>query len=226
MDSLIDFISFVESYMGTPLPKGKNLRVDEEGSIEAMRFLQRLVYEHSVMPPRITSNEAQQLFLSGNLGVLTAASSLLAFTQSNLPYTMTVWHLPRTEQVRPLIAGTCLVIMDGSGVGTGRIMRFIEHLMSFESMVAWHTHTGTPAVRTSVQESIDLLIFYEDNPNYTTPIIELEQGSIFAPSFDYLEANIVMKEALARIMLNQAGPGPVLRDAQTKLERLVGEGSD
>lgn len=221
MDGLIDFIAYVESYTGRPLAGQGRLQVDGEGSIEAMRFLQRLVYEHRLMPPRITLNEAQQLFLSSNLGIMTAASSLLAFNQSTLPYNMTVWHLPRTGQVRPLITGNCLVVMRDSGVGVNRVMHFIEHLVSRDNIIKWHTHTGTPAVRTSVQDSIDLLIFYEENPNYTTPIIELEQGRIFTPSFDYLEANIVMKEALARIMLNNADPGPVLRDAQAKLDRLL-----
>jgi ABC-type glycerol-3-phosphate transport system substrate-binding protein len=225
MDSLVDFITYVESYTGAPLPGGERLRVDSEGSIEAMRFLQQLVYEHRLMPPRITLNEAQQLFLSGNLGIMAASGSLLAFNQSNLPYTMTVWHYPRTGRARPLITGDCLVVMKDSGVNTNTIMQVIEHLMSFDSIIRWHTHTGTPAVRTSVQDSLDLLIFYEENPNYTTPIIELGQGRIFNPSFDYLEANIVMKEALARIMLNNADPGPVLRDAQAKLDRLLEAGA-
>lgn len=232
MDSLTDFITYVESYTGSPLPAGggtpggdgtpggQRLRVDGEGSIEAMRFLQRLVYEHRLMPPRITLNEAQQLFLSGNLGIMAASGSLLAFNQSNLPYTMNVWHLPRTERVRPLITGDCLVVMKDSGVDTNTVIQVIEHLMSFDSIIRWHTHTGTPAVRTSVQDSLDLLIFYEENPNYTTPIIELGEGRIFNPSYDYLEANIVMKEALARIMLHNDDPGPVLRDAQAKLDRL------
>lgn len=220
MENLIHFTAYVESFTGEPLYRNGRLKVDGEGAVQAMRFLQDLVYGQKLMPPRITAAEAQQLFLSGNMGILTAPSSLLAFHQSNLPFNMTVWHLPYQEPVRPLITGYCLVVMNNANVDTNLVMHFIEHMTSYSSIIKWHTHTGTPAIRNSAKGSIDLLIFYEENPQYTAPIIELERGRIYNPDFDFLQYNIIIKDALARIMLNNGDPGRILQEVQQRFERI------
>jgi ABC-type glycerol-3-phosphate transport system substrate-binding protein len=173
------------------------------------------------MPPKLTTDEADQLFLSGNLGILMESSARLVFTQTNLPYNLTVWSLPLADGQMPLSSGSCLAIST-DGIGRGReIFDVIEHLTSFENTIQWHTHTGSPAILNSAKRSLDLLIFYEENPNYMTPIIDIERGRIFAPRFDLYAVDSIMKNALEKIMVSGEDPARVLDRAQRELDLML-----
>jgi ABC-type glycerol-3-phosphate transport system substrate-binding protein len=223
MENLIHFTAFVESFTGeSPFDGEGHLRIDRDDIAEAMTYLQNLVYEREIMPPKITRSEAEQIFLSGRLGVMMGTSARLVYTQSNLPYNMDVWHLPHPRNTSPIITGSCLTVLTGEPARREPVLEFIDYLTSYESIIKWHTHTGAPAVRNSVKDSIDLLIFYEDNPNYTTSVVELEQGVLFNPRLDYLSVNNVVKKLLAEILLNRRNPAEALHDAQEKLDHLDG----
>jgi multiple sugar transport system substrate-binding protein len=222
MESLAHFISFVESYAGSSIFEGDRIVVDGDGAISAMRFLQNAVYEKGLMPSKITIEEGTQMFLSGNLGLMLGSSSTLVYTKSNLPYDLNVWHLPSWEKVGPRVFGSCLAIVRSNTRREREAFRFIEYLVDYDRAIKWHTNTGDPAIRSSVKESLDLLIFYEENPNYMASVIELESGVIFAPSFDYFKVNDIIKSALAEIMVNRQDPESVLKGAQAKIDELGG----
>jgi len=220
IESTLHFVSFVKSYTGkSPFTDGK-LTLYSPENVTAMRFLQNLVFKYQYMPPKMTIGEAEQMFLSGNLGILMASSDSLVYMKSNLPYDLTQWHLPSAHNAPPTVSGSCLALLKSNAKRENYAFRFLEYLTSYESIVKWHTHTGTPAIRTSVKDSIDLLIFYEDNPNYTTATIEMEKGDIFNPSFDYFAVNTVVKNALDKILINGEKPSRVLEEAQLEVNRI------
>ncbi|GAJ01024.1 unnamed protein product, partial [marine sediment metagenome] len=173
IESTAQFISFIQSYTGKPVLQNGKITINTAEVKEAMTFLRQLVYLNEIMPSKITAYEAEGLFLSGNLGIMLAQSSMLVYTESQLAYDLNVWHLPSGKSIAPIITGTCLAILK-SGIKREReAFKFIEYLVDYENAIKWHTHTGTPAIRTSAKESLDLLIFYEESPNHMTSAIEL-----------------------------------------------------
>jgi len=220
METTTQFISFVESYTGQLIYRDEHLIVNDKKTIEAMSYLQQLVYSHSLMPPRITMQEGEQLFLSGKLGMMIAPSSMLVYTQSNLPYSLGVWHMPAPGGIKPLITGLCLALIKSNTKREKEAFAFLEYLLSSENILKWHTHTGDPAIRMDVKNSLDLLVFYEENPNYTTPVIDLERGRVFNPRVDYITLNKIIKTALERIMINREEPAAVLTDTQGQIDTL------
>ncbi len=220
MESTFNFVSFIKSYTGkSPLMDGK-LTLNSPETVTAMRFLQDLIFTYHYMPPKMTISDAEQMFLSGNLGILMASSDSLVYMKSNLPYDLTLWHLPSAYNASTTVYGMCLALLKSNEERENDAFKFVDYLTSYESIVKWHTHTGTPAIRTSVKDSIDLLVFYEDNPNYTTATIEMEKGDIFNPSFDYFAVNTVVKNALDKILINGEDPGPILKGAQQEVDRI------
>jgi len=222
METAFHFISFVQSYTGKSVFHDQKLVINTEAVIYAMTYLQELVFQYGLMPPKMTSNEGDQIFLSGNLGIIMASSSMLVYTESNLPYNLTVWHLPLSGRALPAVYGLCLAVIKSNTKREIDALKFIEYMMSYNSIVKWHTHTGTPAVLTSVKESIDLLICYEENPNYMTSVIETEKGAIINPGFVYLNINKIIKNALEEIMINGNPPGEILDRAQKEIDTLQG----
>jgi ABC-type glycerol-3-phosphate transport system substrate-binding protein len=220
MENLHQFIAFVESYSGQPVLRGNNLIVNSPESIEAMRALQDFVYDQEFMPPKLTSTEAEQIFLSGNLGIMMSSSSRLVFTQTHLPYNLTVWNLPYNKNTRHRVSGASLAITS-TGLQRGHeIFRFLEYLVNFESSVKWHTRTGAPPIRNSAKESLDLLIFYEENPNYMTPIIDLERGVLLSPRFNFYAMDSLMRSALEEILIKGVDPEKILNHVQQELNLL------
>ena len=116
------------------------------------------------------------------------------------------------------VFGTCLAIVRSNAKREREAFKFIEYIVDYEQAIKWHTHTGNPAIRSSVKKSLDLLIFYEENPNYMTSVIELESGRVFTPSFDYFSVSDVIKNALEEIMVNKEDPEAVLNRAQNTID--------
>ena len=220
MNTLQDFISFVESYTGKPVIENEKITIYTDEIISAMNFLQDLVYQFRFMPAKISVDEGENLFLSGNLGILFASSSMLVYTESNLPYDMNVWHLPSHKNIVPVVSGSCLGLLKSNTKKEREAFKFLEYLTEFENAVKWHTHSGNPAIRSSVKQSLDLLIFYEDNPNHMSPAIELDKGKIFNLGSEYLNINLIMKKALEEIMINGEDPEKILYGAQNEIDRL------
>jgi len=222
METITQFISFTESYTGTSVFQDQSLVINTEEVISAMDFLQSAVYQEKVMPSKMTIDEGTQMFLSGNLGIMLGSSSMLVYTESNLPYDLNVWHLPSWEKIKPTVNGTCLAIIKSNTKREREAFNFVEYLVDYDSAIKWHTHTGNPAIRSSVKESLDLLIFYEESPNYMASVIELEKGKIFNPSFDYININGIIKNALEEIMVNGEDPEKILNEAQSELDKYQG----
>ena len=172
------------------------------------------MFENGFIPPKVTREEAEQMFLSGRLGMMMAPSSMLVYTQSTLPYNLTVWRLPGSGE--PVTAGLSLCVT--SQQGGGPAYGFIEHLLSYENSIKWHTNTGDPSVRTSAKGSLDLLIFYEENPNYTTPVIEVERGRPLSSIDGYFEIDTIVARALQKAMIGEEDPEAVLQEAQSLIE--------
>lgn len=215
-----DFIAFVESYTGEKLLQQGRMAVYSPGTVRAMRFLQRAVYEEGLMPSRLGTDEGVGLFLAGDLGIMLRPSSMLVYIESNLPYDMNVWHLPNWEQAGPSVFGKCLAVVRSDAKKERDAFRFIEWLVDYEQAINWHTHTGSPAIRSSVKESLDLLIFYEENPNYMTSTVEIESGSVFRPSYDYFAVSGIIEHALESIMVNGEDPEATLKKAQEEIDAL------
>jgi ABC-type glycerol-3-phosphate transport system substrate-binding protein len=221
MENLKQFIAYVEGYSGRRVLAEKRLTVNSPEAVAAMTALQDLVYRHEYMPPKLTSSEAEQMFLSGNLGLMMGSSSQLVFMQTNLPYNLTVWGLPFTGASPHNGTGSCLAVTS-EGIKRGRdVFSIIEHLVNYQNAIEWHTHTGSPAILNSARNSLDLLIFYEENPNYLTPLIELERGLIFAPRFDAYGLNSLMRSALDRIMIGGEDPARILDETQAQIDVLL-----
>jgi ABC-type glycerol-3-phosphate transport system substrate-binding protein len=221
MDTLSHFITYVESYSGIRVVEDQRLTVFSPESVEAMRTLQDMVFDYQVMPPKLTSTEADQLFLSGNLGIQMGKSSKLVYTQTNLPYNLTVWNLPFTKDQPPLLGGSCLAVTSSGLKRVRDVFRLVDFLLNYENSIKWHTRTGSPAILQSARESIDLLIFYEENPNYMTSIIALDRGTVFAPRYDYYSIDSVMRGALDRIMINGEDPYQILSELQGELDLMI-----
>lgn len=220
MENASDFIAFVESYTGETLMRGDRAVVYSKGSVQAMRFLQRAVYTEGLMPPRLSTDEGVGLFLAGDLGIMLRPSTMLVYIESNLPYDMNVWHLPSWETVGPSVFGKCLAVVRSNQKKEREAFRFIEWLVGYERAINWHTHTGSPAIRSTVKESLDLLIFYEDNPNYMTSTVEIESGTVFRPSYDYFAVSGIIEHALESIMVNVEDPDAALKKAQEAIDAL------
>ncbi len=220
MEKATDFIAFVESYTGEKLLKQERMVVYSPSSVRAMRFLQQAVYKERLMPSRLSTDEGVGMFLAGDLGIMLRPSSMLVYIESNLPYDMNVWHLPSWEKAGPSVFGKCLAVVRSNPRKEKEAFRFVEWLVGYEQAINWHTHTGSPAIRSSVKESLDLLIFYEDNPNYMTSTVEIESGSMFHPSYDYFAVSGIIEHALESIMVNGEDPDAALKKAQEEIDAL------
>jgi ABC-type glycerol-3-phosphate transport system substrate-binding protein len=230
METAAQFVAFVQSYTGTQVYRGGRMLVDAPETAEAMKYLQDLVFVLKEMPPRITVDEGVGLFLAGNLGMMLASSSLLVYTESNLPYDMGVWHLPGKKTSPPAAMGYCLALVRTSPKREREAYRFVDYMTSQQSSIKWHTHSGSPAIRTSVRDSIDLLIFYEDSPNHMSSTIELDRARVYNPpldflraskkSFDYFGFTRTLKKALEEIMINGGNPAEILGAAQREIDSL------
>jgi sn-glycerol 3-phosphate transport system substrate-binding protein len=230
METAAQFVAFVQSYTGAPVSRGGRMVVDTPANADAMKYLQDLVFVRKEMPPRITVDEGVSLFLSGNVGIMLASSSLLVYTETNLPYDMGVWHLPGKKSSPPAAMGYCLSLVKGTPKREREAYRFVDFMTNPQSSIKWHTRTGSPANRTSIRQSIDLIIFYEENPNHTSSIVELDRARVYNPPldflrqngriFDYLGFNRVLKKALESIMINGENPSEVLRAAQREIDAL------
>jgi ABC-type glycerol-3-phosphate transport system substrate-binding protein len=220
LESASQFITFVESFTGESIIRDGRVVVNTEGAVSAMRFLQKAVYEQDLMPSRLTTDEGIQMFLSGNLGLMLGSSSMLVYTESNLPYDLNVWHLPAWEKAGPTVFGKCLAVVSSTPKREKEAYRFIEWLVDYERAIKWHTHTGNPAIRSSVKESLDLLIFYEENPNHMASVIEIESGSVFRPPYDYFTVSGIIEDAIEAIMVNGEDPGKTLAGAQNEIDGL------
>ena len=130
MNTLQDFISFVESYTGKPVIENEKITIYTDEIISAMNFLQDLVYQFRFMPAKISVDEGENLFLSGNLGILFASSSMLVYTESNLPYDMNVWHLPSHKNIVPVVSGSCLGLLKSNTKKEREAFKFIEYLQN------------------------------------------------------------------------------------------------
>jgi len=220
VETAVQFISFTQSYTGKPVIENGNISVNTDEAIEAMRFLQQLVYKDEIMPAKATIDEGEGLFLSGNLGIMMASSAMLVHTESKLPYDLNVWNLPDRKETAPTIEGTCLAILESDPKREKDVFKFAEYLVEYDNTIKWHTHTGSPSIRTSVKKSLDLLIFYEDNPNHMTSAIELEKGEVFNPDSGFLSVDDIIKKALEKIMINGEDPEDILNAAQTEIDKL------
>jgi len=226
MESAAQFVAFVQSYSGKPVFRGREIRIDAPETAAAMEALQSAVFVKGFMPPRITAEEAEGLFLSGNLGLMVASSAALVYTETNLPYDLGVWHLPAKKAAPPVATGSCLSLTKTNPKREREAFRFIEFLTRDENAINWHAHTGSPAIRTSVRDSLDLLIFYEESPNHMASTIELDKAVIFnlpfdsLRPFDYVGFNRIVKKALDEIMINGRAPAEVLGAAQGEIEQL------
>jgi multiple sugar transport system substrate-binding protein len=230
METAAQFVAFVQSYTGTQVYRNGRVLVDTPETAEAMKYLQDLVFAGKQMPPRITVDEGVGLFLAGNLGIMLASSSLLVYTESNLPYDMGVWHLPGKKASPPAAMGYCLALVKTTPKREREAYRFVDFVTSPQSTIRWHTHTGSPAIRTSVRDSIDLLIFYEESPNHMSSTIELDRAKVYNPpldflkennkSFDYPGFNRALKKALEEIMINGRNPAEILAAAQREIDSL------
>jgi multiple sugar transport system substrate-binding protein len=220
IETTAQFIAFSQSYSGKPVIENGKISINTAEVIGAMRFLQKLVYKNKVMPAKITFDEGEGLFLSGNLGIMFASSSMLVQIESKLPYDLNVWKLPAGNETSPVVTGTCLAIIVSDQRREKEAFKFVEYLVNYENSIKWHTHTGSPSIRRSANKSLDLLIFYEDNPNHITSAIELEKGKVFSPPPSILEVDKIIKKALEEIMINGEDPEDVLNTAQSRIDKL------
>ncbi len=220
LETTAQFISFTQSYTGRPVIENGKIEINTGEVIGAMRFLQQLVYKDKIMPAKITVDEGEGLFLSGNLGIMLASSLKLVHTESKLPYDLNVWNLPGGKETAPTIEGTCLAILASDPKREKDAFKFVEYLVDYENAIKWHTHTGSPSIKTSVKKSFDLLIFYEDNPNHMTSAIDLEKGEVFNPASGFSNVDNIIKKALEEIMINGEDPEDILNIAQTEIDKL------
>jgi ABC-type glycerol-3-phosphate transport system substrate-binding protein len=215
------FLSFIRSYTGTPVVREGKFSINTEEAVSAMRFLQNLVFQEKIMPAKVTADEVEALFLSGNLGIMLNSSSMLVYIESNLPYDMNVWHLPSENDLPPVVTGSCLALVRSNAKHEKHVFSFVEYMVDYARAIKWHTHTGSPAIRTSVKESLDLLIFYEDNPNHMSSVIELERGRIYDPEWYFLDMDSIIENALDEILIKGEDPQKILFEAQKKIDAIV-----
>lgn len=220
IENIEEFSTYIKSYTGTDIVKENGIIVNEEKTIEAIRSLQNLVYKKGIMPSKTTLNEAQSIFLSGKLAVMMSLSSNLVYITSNFPYNLDVWKIP-TKNSGTYIKGNCLSIINkGNSKNIKSAFSFIEFLENKENSIKWFTHTGIPPLKNSIKDSLELLLFYENNPNYTIPMFELDQGKLFPKIKHYYEINNIIKNAMEEIMINRDDPAKSLNKAQLQIESL------
>ena len=92
--------------------------------------------------------------------------------------------------------------------------------MNKENSIKWFTHTGVPPLKKSIKDSLELLLFYENNPNYSIPMFEFDRGRVFPKIKHYYEINEIIKNAVEEIMINGESPGESLDKAQNRIESL------
>lgn len=221
IENIEDFCSFVETYSRESVIKNGRFIINSAGAVSAMSFLQNAVYKLKIMPSKTTLNEVQASFLSGNLAIMLANSSSFVYLTSNFPYNLDLWKVPATEKSKPYIKTNCLAIVKkNTGSHYREAYDFILYLINKENSIKWFTHTGIPPLRNSIKSSLELLIFYENNPNYSVPMLELNRDRIFPNIDHYDEINAIVKNAVEKIMIKGENPEDVLNSAQNKIDSL------
>lgn len=219
-DSLYDFIEYVESYTDKKVYFKDRIEVSSDRTIKAMEALQNAIYKLNYMPEKLTPEEAQNLFFSGRLAILLSDASNLVRFKSTIPYILGVWPLPFGQNTRPLLIGTCFVIINSTKKYENESFKVVEYLSSYENILKWYTHTGAPPIRKSIKESLELLVFYEENPNHLVITNAADKADVFNPQFDYIKYNKIIKNAIEEIIINEKSPSLIMKEAQSELEAL------
>ncbi len=218
LNNIEEFCTFVESFSGVRVLKNNKIIVNSEGAVTSLQFLQSAVYNSKIMPSKTTLNEVQNTFLSGNLAIMIANSSSLVYLTSNLPYNLDLWKIPARGNIKPYLKTNSLVIVKNKNNHYEESYKFILYLLNKENSIRWFTHTGIPPLRDSIKSSLELLIFYENNPNYSIPMLELNRDRVFPEIKNYDEINAIIKNAVEKIMIKGEDPLKVLNDAQKKID--------
>ena len=219
-DSLYDYIEYVESYTDKKVYFKDRIDISSDSAIEAMDFLQKAIYELRYMPEKLTPEEAQNMFFSGKLAIILSDASNLVNFKSTIPYILGVWPLPFGKNTRPMLIGTSFVIINSSKRYENESYKVLEYLLKYENILRWYTHTGAPPIRNSIKESLELLVFYEENPNHLIITNEAEKADVFNPDFDYISYNKIVKKAIEEIIINEKSPSLIMKKAQSELEAL------
>lgn len=220
LENIEEFSSYIKSYTGEDIVKEDSITVNGKSTIRAMQFLQNLIYQRKIMPPKTTLNEAQSIFLSGKLSVMMSLSSNLVYTTSNFPYNLDVWKMPAKEGGTYIKSSCLAIIKKNNSKNEKDAFDLIEFLVNKENSIKWFTHTGVPPLKKSIKDSLVLLLFYENNPNYSISMFELDRGRVFPKIKHYYEINEIIKNAVEEIMINGESPGESLDKAQNRIESL------
>ena len=194
---------------------------NSEAGIKVMRLLQDMVYVHGIMPSNWTLFEGANAFLGGKIAMGPITCAGIKYAEENLPWELGIAPLPYIENKSVLLGGAGIVVLAKQQYKRRAAFEFVQWLTNRENCIRWHKETGYLPLRRSAIESIELMSFHRENPNYKVPVDQLPYSR--PPDFTpYLpQIDDIVRFAIEDIMINRKAPEKVLDTAAAKVNELL-----
>jgi sn-glycerol 3-phosphate transport system substrate-binding protein len=194
---------------------------NSEAGVKVMTLIQDMVYTHRIMPSNWTLFEGANAFLGGKIAMGPITCAGIKFAEENLPWELGIAPLPYIENKSVLLGGAGIVILAKQQYRRRAAFSFIQWLTNRENCIRWHEETGYLPLRRSAIDSLELMSFHRENPNYKVPVDQLPYSR--PPDFTpYLpQVDDIIRFAIEDILINRNSPESVLDTAAQKVNELL-----
>jgi ABC-type glycerol-3-phosphate transport system substrate-binding protein len=222
LEGVFGFTPLIRQVGGEFLNEDRSMALfNSEAGVKVMKLLQDMVYTYRVMPSNWTLFEGANAFLGGKIAMGPITCAGIKYAEENLPWELGIAPLPYIENKSVLLGGAGIVILAKQQYRRRAALSFIQWLTNRENCIRWHKETGYLPLRRSAIESIELLSFHRENPNYKIPVDQLPYSR--PPDFTpYLpQIDDIIRYAIEDILINRKPPGSVLDVAAGKVNALL-----
>lgn len=189
---------------------GRTGRADEavfnEGQgVEVFTFLSGLIADGYAPNLGKTWTDTDTTFQAGQAAMIFDSTSGALSMQEGADFTVSTTYIPHSDSSDRngvVIGGAALWLIDsGDDAVNQAAWEVMQFMAQPEQQVTWHSSTGYFPVRTDLDDNADLLVFWEENPNFRTAIDQLAS------------TNTTMADGSPNyaVLGGKAGPFPAIR---------------
>ncbi len=119
------------------------------------------------------------------------------------------------------LAGSGLINFTKKGKKRRAAQDFIFWLVNKENTIRIHESIGYIPVRHSALNSLALKAFLKENPNYKVVIDGLDYARPLPTHKEYYKINVMLRDMLERIFLQEADPVDELSKTEIEINRII-----
>jgi sn-glycerol 3-phosphate transport system substrate-binding protein len=187
--------------------------------VEVFEFLTSMIAEGYAPNLGNTWTDTDTTFHAGEAAMIFDSTSGALGMQAGADFEVDTTYIPHADSAERngvIIGGAALWLLDSGDEATNQASWTFMRFMSEEAQqITWHSGTGYFPVRTSLQDSEELMTFWDDNPNFLTAIEQLA------------DTNTAMDDGSTNyaVLGGLAGPFPAIRQLiVTAYSRVLDDG--